>query len=114
MATMVDAALRRLTKRPTVARISEIGIWLFAKSPTRARDPRTEITRPRDVTLVPGGSQVGQTLTMSKVLGKTVKLVKRVLRQICAILVGSTSGGPEVLEKSPKNQLFANRWADRA
>jgi len=46
-------------KRPTVARISEIGVWLFAKSPTRARDPRTEITRPRDVTLVPGSSRVG-------------------------------------------------------
>src|SRR5438270_1859753 len=50
MATMVEFAQRILTKRPTVARTSESPIWLPASSPTRARDPRTEITRPKDVT----------------------------------------------------------------
>jgi hypothetical protein len=51
MATMTELAQRMLTKRPTVARISETGIWLSARSPTRASDPRTEITRPKDVTM---------------------------------------------------------------
>jgi hypothetical protein len=50
MATMTELAQRMLTKRPTVARTSETGIWLWASSPTRASDPRTEITRPKDVT----------------------------------------------------------------
>ena len=52
MATMVEFAQRMLTNRPTVARISETAIWLVASSPTRASDPRTEITRPKDVTVV--------------------------------------------------------------
>ena len=39
-------------KRPTVARTSETGIWPVARSPTRAREPRTEITRPKDVTVL--------------------------------------------------------------
>ena len=51
MATMTELAQRILTKRPTVARTSEMGSWLSAKSPTRASDPRTEITRPKDVTM---------------------------------------------------------------
>jgi hypothetical protein len=50
MAMMVEAAQRMLMKRPTVARISEAGIWCPARSPTRASEPRTEITRPKDVT----------------------------------------------------------------
>jgi hypothetical protein len=50
MATMVEVAQRILTKRPTVARASEAAIRLTARSPIRARDPRTEITRPKDVT----------------------------------------------------------------
>jgi hypothetical protein len=41
-----------LMKRPTVARTSETGAWLTASSPTRAREPRTEITRPKDVTVL--------------------------------------------------------------
>ena len=41
-----------LTKRPTVARASETGTWPDARSPTRAREPRTEITRPKDVTVL--------------------------------------------------------------
>ena len=52
MATMVEVAQRMLMKRPTVARTSETAIWLAARSPTRAREPRTEITRPKDVTVV--------------------------------------------------------------
>ena len=55
MATMVEFAQRMLTNRPTVALISEFPIWLVARSPTRARDPRTEITRPKDVTVVEPG-----------------------------------------------------------
>jgi hypothetical protein len=50
MATIIELAQRMLTKRPTVARTSDVGIWLVANSPTRASEPRTEITRPKDVT----------------------------------------------------------------
>ena len=50
MATMVELAQRMLTNRPTVALISGTAIWLVASSPTRASDPRTEITRPKDAT----------------------------------------------------------------
>jgi hypothetical protein len=53
---MVEFAQRMLTNRPTVALTSETTpIWLVATSPTRARDPRTEITRPKDVTVVEPG-----------------------------------------------------------
>ena len=52
MATMVEFAQRMLTKRPTVARTSERPILLVARSPTRASDPRTKITRPKDVTVI--------------------------------------------------------------
>ncbi|WP_246801570.1 hypothetical protein [Bradyrhizobium genosp. L] len=52
MATMIDEAQRILTNRPTVARISESGIWPPGNSPTRACEPRTEITRPKDVTVM--------------------------------------------------------------
>jgi len=55
MATMVEFAQRMLTNRPTVARTAERPIWLDARSPTRARDPRTEITRPKDVTVLEPG-----------------------------------------------------------
>jgi hypothetical protein len=55
MATMVEFAQRMLTNRPTVALISEAGIWPIASSPTRARDPRTKITRPKDVTVIKSG-----------------------------------------------------------
>jgi len=41
-----------LTNRPTVALTSDMPIWLVVRSPTRAREPRTEITRPKDVTVV--------------------------------------------------------------
>jgi len=49
---VVAAAQRMLMKRPTVARASDTGTWPGAKSPTRAREPRTEITRPKDVTML--------------------------------------------------------------
>ena len=52
MAMMVEAPQRMLMKRPTVARTSETGVWPVASSPTRAREPRTEITRPKDVTVL--------------------------------------------------------------
>jgi hypothetical protein len=55
MATMVEFAQRILTKRPTVARISETPIAFVATRPTRASDPRTKITRPKDVTVVEPG-----------------------------------------------------------
>ena len=50
MATMVEFAQRMLTKRPTVARISETGVWLVASSPTRASDAPV-ITRPKDTAI---------------------------------------------------------------
>src|SRR3981189_650646 len=59
MATMVELAQRMMMKRPTVARTSERPIWLTAKSPTRARDPRTEITSPKDVTVIEPGYELG-------------------------------------------------------
>jgi hypothetical protein len=47
---MVELAQRMLIKRPTVARTSETALWWpVARSPTLARDPRTEITRPKEV-----------------------------------------------------------------
>jgi hypothetical protein len=50
---VVAVAQRILMKRPTVARASETGTtWPDASSPTRAREPRTEITRPKDVTVL--------------------------------------------------------------
>jgi len=52
---MVEFAQRMLTNRPTVALTSGMASWLAASSPTRARDPRTEITRPKDVTVVKSG-----------------------------------------------------------
>src|SRR4051812_40266593 len=52
MATMVEFAQWMLTKRPTLARASERPNWLAARSPTRASEPRTEITRPKDVTIL--------------------------------------------------------------
>ena len=55
MATMVEFAQRMLTNLPTVARTSEMASWLVASSPTRASDPRTEITRPKDVTVLEPG-----------------------------------------------------------
>jgi hypothetical protein len=55
IATMVEVLQRIETKRPTVARISETVVWLVASNPTRARDPRTEITRPKDVTVLEPG-----------------------------------------------------------
>src|SRR5215471_6917961 len=83
---MVDEAPRRLTKRPTVARISETDSWLLASSPIRAREPRTEITRPRDVTVILPSHELGQRFSMSAVFGKSVKPAKRVARQIRGIL----------------------------
>src|SRR5882757_2631505 len=47
------------TNLPTVARISETVVWLVASNPTRARDPRTEITRPKDVTVLEPGIRDG-------------------------------------------------------
>jgi hypothetical protein len=48
IATIVEFEQRMLTNRPTVARTSVWLIWLAARRPTRAREPRTEITRPKD------------------------------------------------------------------
>jgi hypothetical protein len=48
IATIVEFEQRMLTNRPTVARTSGWLSWLAARRPTRAREPRTEITRPKD------------------------------------------------------------------
>ena len=55
IATIVEFTQRMLMKRPTVALISATPIWRTARSPTLARDPRTEITRPKGVTIVEPG-----------------------------------------------------------
>src|SRR6266702_1892570 len=53
MAMMVEVAPQRmLTNRPTVALTSDRAIWPVARSPSRAMEPRTEITRPKDVTML--------------------------------------------------------------
>ncbi len=49
MATIVEVVLRRLTDRPTVARAAAGDIRLVFRIPTRACDPRTEITRPNEL-----------------------------------------------------------------
>src|SRR5262249_48942279 len=86
MATIVDEAPRMLTKRPTVARTSDMGIWLAAEIPTLASEPRTEITRPRDVTgLNLELSKWDQGPTMPAVLAQTVKPAKRRVGQIRCI-----------------------------
>lgn len=46
IAMMVELAVRMLTKRPTVARTAEGTSRLEGNSPTRAPEPRTEITLP--------------------------------------------------------------------
>ncbi|GEC14402.1 hypothetical protein NWI01_02940 [Nitrobacter winogradskyi] len=48
IATMVDVMLRRLTNRPTVARAAAIDMRPALRIPTRACDPRTEMTRPKE------------------------------------------------------------------
>src|SRR4051812_36024425 len=52
IATIVALGQRMLMKRPTVARTSETLICLIDRIPTRAWEPRTEITRPKDVTVM--------------------------------------------------------------
>src|SRR6185312_7788715 len=51
IAMMVEVAQRMLTNLPTVPRTSERGIWPDASRPTRASEPRTEITRPKELTV---------------------------------------------------------------
>jgi len=56
MAMMVEvAAQRMLTNRPTVALTSDWASWPVARSPSLAMEPRTEITRPKDVTMIEPG-----------------------------------------------------------
>src|SRR6185312_15390292 len=86
MATMVELVQRTLMNRPTVALISETAIRLVGSSPTRASDPRTEITRPKEIGAVETDmvsiscASVGQ--TMRAVVGETVKPVLSNLRQV--------------------------------
>ena len=80
IATMMEFAQRMLTNRPTVALTSETPIWLVARSPTRASEPRTEITRPKDVTVVePGMVWIGVNASAIGGLSQTVagETVKR-------------------------------------
>src|ERR1019366_6705926 len=89
MAMMTELAQRMLTKRPTVALMADRPSWLAARSPTRAREPRTEITRPKDVTVVePGMSRMGiRTAIMQAAAGETVKPGYVGLRKIRGISV---------------------------
>ena len=47
-----DALGKLTTNLPAVARTCEPAIWHTARRPTRAVAPRTEITRPKDVTVI--------------------------------------------------------------
>ena len=85
MATMVEVAQRMLTKRPTVARVSEIGIWFAANTPTRAREPRTEITRPKAVTMIDLGIVKEVFSLWQSVAGQRVKPGDPRIGQICGI-----------------------------
>src|SRR5258708_1654461 len=88
IATIVELAQRMLTNLPTVPRTSESGIWPDARRPTRASEPRTEITRPKELTL----SNLGMSKkwippdTMRAVLAQTVKRAGPGVGQICSIL----------------------------
>lgn len=84
---MVELAQRILTKRPTVARVSEIAIWLDANTPTRAREPRTEITRPKAATMIDLGVVKGF-LTMASAAGQRVKQGGSRIGQIRGIASG--------------------------
>src|ERR1700728_4101089 len=80
IATMMEFAQRMLTNLPTVALTSETPISLAARSPTRASEPRTEITRPKDVTVVePGMVWIGVNASAIGGLSQTVagETVKR-------------------------------------
>jgi hypothetical protein len=55
MATRTELAQRMLIKRPTVARISDMPVLPVGSRPTRASEPRTKITRPKDVTIAEPG-----------------------------------------------------------
>src|SRR6516165_2212869 len=79
MATTVEAPHRIETKRPTVARISDSGSSLAASMPTRAKEPRTEITRPRDVTAIEPGKSVKRCVRLW--LASLEKLLSRRTRQ---------------------------------
>src|SRR5262249_41266025 len=85
---MVELELRMLTKRPTVARTSERGIRLVASRPTLAREPRTEITRPRELTAIkPWLFKLGKRgLTMPALTGQTVKPAELLVGQIPFVL----------------------------
>ena len=84
---MAEFAHRMLTNRPTVARTSEGSIWVVGRSPNRAKDPRTEITRPKDVTVVEP-QKLGQKLTMRALAGETVKRRLLPIAQISGISIG--------------------------
>src|SRR4051812_7171355 len=79
IATIAEFEQRMLTNRPTVARTSVWLMWLAASKPTRAREPRTEITRPKDAVAVATDMseiRVAAPLfcrTMHGVIGETVK-----------------------------------------
>jgi hypothetical protein len=79
IATIVEFEQRMLTNRPTVARTSVWLMWLAASKPARAREPRTEITRPKDAVAVATDMseiRVAAPLfcpTMHGVIGETVK-----------------------------------------
>jgi len=91
---MVEAPQRMLMKRPTVARTSETGVWPVASSPTRAREPRTEITRPKDVTVFEPGC-----LEMGLAQYGQFQLAKRLSRRDSASAKSAPSGSGFVLQQ---------------
>src|SRR5262249_17085414 len=93
MAMMVEFAQRMLTKRPTVPRTSEIDIcWAAARSPTRASEPRTEITSPKELTGTTWYVSNYPARTMQIVLAQTVKPAGRRTVQTRRILAQDAAG----------------------
>src|SRR5689334_18683127 len=100
IAIMVELAQRMLTNLPTVPRTSDIGIWAAARSPTRAREPRTEITRPNELTI--SNLINDPASTMGTVVGETVKPAGSRLPQICSILVQLRKSGAQRIRNAWK------------
>jgi hypothetical protein len=95
MATMVEVPLRRLTNLPTVARASAGDIRPVGRIPTRASDPRTEITRPKEI------AEVELSISLIAFLGRLLLLLLlRLLQAVTAKTVKPDGIGITVRKRS--------------
>src|SRR5258708_26894411 len=111
MAMMGEVVQRMLTKRPSVARTSQTGSWCSDRSPTRAREPRTEITRPKDVTVLTWlvRSSVGAIIPTPA--GETVKSCRFRLSKISLTPPGVP---PDRLPGRPQDGQYHRKFQDFA